>query len=443
MTPAARLAATIKIIDEILRSAKPADQVMHAYLQPKRYIGSKDRRAISNLTFVFLRHYARLGWWCETYHVAVTGRNFAIIWLAVGERMPLNEIHSHFGGAAYAPDALTQSDHNLLQKIHGKVMNDKKMPLAIQCECPPLYQHALQNAWGDQFKDEMQALDSEAPLDLRVNTLKATRDVVFGQLQQDGFQVELTPLSPIGIRVTGRPAFSAHDLYKNGSFEVQDEGSQLLSLLCGVKPGEWGADLCAGAGGKTLALAAVMKNKGRLWACDVDGRRLENAKLRIKRAGVDNVELQPLRDMQDVWIKKHSAKCDFVLIDAPCSGTGTWRRSPFSRWQDLGPSLDKLMEMQSTALNAAAPLIKPGGRLIYATCSLLPQENQNQVKKFLDTYADFAPVPLNTMWTRAPATSDLPVPDALDLSSHMLSMTPLRHNTDGFFVGVVEKKISF
>ena len=436
MTPAARIATTIKIIDAILHSHKPADQVMHSYVTQHRFIGSKDRKAITQLTYTLLRHYARLVWWCETYHVPVTGRNFAIIWLAVGERKPLAEIHSHFGGAAYAPDALVQGEHNLLQKIHGKVMDDKKMPLGIQCECPPHYQHALQNAWGEHFKDEMHALDSEAPLDIRVNTLKSTRDAVFERLQQDGFDVALTPLSPIGIRVSGRPAFSAHELYKNGTFEIQDEGSQLLSLLCGVKPGEWGADLCAGAGGKTLALAAQMKNKGRLWACDVDGRRLENAKLRIKRAGIDNVELQPLRDMQDGWLKKHAAKCDFVLIDAPCSGTGTWRRSPFSRWQDLGPSLDELIEMQSTALSAAALLVKPGGRLIYATCSLLPQENQNQVKKFLDAHPDFAPVTLNIMWGRM---SDLPAPDVLDLSSHMLAMTPFKHNTDGFFVSVLER----
>ncbi len=437
MTPAARLSAAIKIIDTTLHTAKPADQVMHAYLQPKRYIGSKDRRAIATLTYTLLRHYARLVWWCETYHAAISGRNFVIIWLAVGQRTPLNELHSLFGGAAYAPDALTQSDHNLLQKIHGKVMDDKKMPPGVRYECPPQYQHALQNAWGESFKDEMMALDAEAPLDIRVNTLKATREGVLQHLQQDGFIVEETPLSPLGIRVTGRPAFSAHALYKNGAFEIQDEGSQILSLLCGVKPGEWGADLCAGAGGKTLALAAAMKNKGRLWACDVDGRRLENAKLRIKRAGVDNVELQPLSDMRDIWLKKHAGKCDFVLVDAPCTGTGTWRRSPFSRWQQLGPTLDELTDMQATALQAAAPLVKPGGRLIYATCSLLPQENQHQVRNFLDTHLDFAPLTLNTLWGRA--MPEQTVPETLDLSSHMLAMTPLKHNTDGFFVGVMEK----
>lgn len=437
MTPAARLAATIKIIDGILHTAKPSDQVMHTYLQQRRYIGSKDRKAIATLTYTLLRHYARLTWWCEQTHIQPTGRNFVILWLALGERKPLNEIFSNFGGAAYAPDALSPGEQKWLTKIHGKTLESKQMPIGIACECPPQYQHSLQNAWGDQFKTEMDGLDSEAPLDIRVNTLKTTRDEVFTRLKQDGFDVSLTPLSPVGIRVQGRPPFSVHPLYKQGWFEIQDEGSQLLALLSGVKPGEWGADLCAGAGGKTLALAAMMKNKGRLWACDVEERRLENGKLRIKRAGIDCVELQPLKSMSDPWIKKHKEKCDFVLIDAPCSGTGTWRRSPFSRWQQLGPSIDDLTEMQSTALDAAAPMVKTGGRLIYATCSLLPQENDKQVKKFLDDHPDFQPVPLAVMWNRV---TDQPIPENLDLSKHTLSLTPAKHNTDGFFVSVVEKK---
>lgn len=436
MTPAARIAATIKIIDAILHTQKPSDQVMHTYLQQRRYIGSKDRKAIATLVYTLLRHYARLTWWCEQKHANISGRNFILLWLALGERKSMPEIQSLFGGAAYAPDALTQGEFNFLQKVHGNSLEIKSMPIGIQCECPPQYQHALQNAWGDQFKTEMQGLDSEAPLDIRVNTLKATRDDVFARLKQDGFDVSLTPLSPLGLRVQGRPPFSVHPLYKQGWFEIQDEGSQLLALLCGVKPSEWGADLCAGAGGKTLALAAAMKNKGRLWACDVDARRLENSKLRIKRAGIDCVELQPLKDMRDQWIKKHANKCDFVLVDAPCSGTGTWRRSPYSRWQHLGPALPELTDMQSTALNAAAPMVKPGGRLVYATCSLLPQENEKQIATFLESHPDFKPVPLCDMWTRA---TDLPIPDNLDLSKHFIALTPARHNTDGFFVGVVEK----
>jgi 16S rRNA (cytosine967-C5)-methyltransferase len=437
MTPAARLAATIKIIEGILHAKKPSDQIMHSYLQQRRYIGSKDRKAIATQTYQVLRHYGRISWWCEKQDVPPTGRIFLLVWLTLGEQYSVDEIYDAFSGVDYAPDRLNQTEQNMVKRIHGKKFRAKDMPDAVWYECPPQHQHALQNLWGSDFATEMQALDSEAPLDIRVNTLKATRDDVFARLQQDGFEVSLTPLSPIGIRVQGRPPFSVHPLYKQGWFEIQDEGSQLLSLLSGVKQGEWGVDLCAGAGGKTLALGAMLKNKGRLWACDVEARRLENGKLRIRRAGIDCVELQPLKDMRDPWLKRHKEKCDFVYVDAPCSGTGTWRRSPFSRWQQLGPSLPDLIEMQQTAIEAAAPLLKKGGRLIYATCSLLPQENKKQVETFLANNPDFKPVPLADMWARI---SDQPIPDALDLSSHMLSFTPAKHNTDGFFVSVMEKQ---
>ena len=437
MTPAARIAAAIKIIDGILHTQKPSDQVMHNYLQQRRYIGSKDRKAIATLVYDILRHYARLNWWCLQDQITPSGRAFILLWLALGEKQSVAAIGDIFSGLDYAPDALSNPEHKWLQTLQGKDLQPATMPLDVQCECPPRHVQDLQSYWGDDFAAEMRALDSEAPLDIRVNTLKATRDQVFERLKQDGFDVSLTPLSPLGIRVKGRPPFSVHPLYKQGWFEIQDEGSQLLSLLCGVTPGEWGVDLCAGAGGKTLALAAALKNKGRLYACDVEARRLENGRLRIRRAGIDCVEMQPLKDMNDPWLKRHREKSDFVLVDAPCSGTGTWRRSPFSRWQQLGPSLDELTDMQSTAIAAAARLLKTGGRLIYATCSLLPQENEHHIAAFLAEHPDFAPVPLATMWQRA---TDLPIPAALNLSTHTLSLTPLKHQTDGFFVSVVERK---
>ncbi|HEY1095741.1 MAG TPA: RsmB/NOP family class I SAM-dependent RNA methyltransferase [Alphaproteobacteria bacterium] len=437
MTPSARLAAVIAILDDIIRSDRPSDQIMHAYLTKRRYIGSKDRKAVTTQVYTILRHYGRLAWWSIELGVPATGRTFLMMWLILGEHRDAMEIYDLFSGGEYAPTKLNHTEQNLVKKLQTKKLHPKQMPDGIKYECPPAYQHALQNAWGDDFATEMKALDAEAPLDIRINTLKASREDVFATLKADGFEIDLTPMSPLGLRVLNRPAFSAHELYKKGHFEIQDEGSQLLSILSGVQPKEWGVDLCAGAGGKTLALAAMMKNKGRLWACDVDARRLENSKLRIRRAGVDCVELQPLKDMKDPWLKRHNGKCDFVLVDAPCSGTGTWRRSPFSRWQDMGPTLPELTEMQLTAMNAAAPLLKKGGRLIYATCSLLPQENEKQVAKFLETHPDFKPVALSDMWKRS---TDMPIPGKLDLSKHYIALTPAKHNTDGFFVGVMEKE---
>ncbi len=342
---------------------------------------------------------------------------------AVLDRASEEELQSDFDGSGYGADPLMPEERQLVAHARGL----KNMPESVRLECPEWAYAGLKRAFPETFESEMQAMQCEAPLDLRVNTLKATREDVLKHLRGDGLEVVPTPYSPWGLRVQGRPPFSMHPLYQHGHMEVQDEGSQLLSLLCDVKPGEWVVDFCAGAGGKTMALAAMMQNKGRIWACDVEERRLDNARKRFRRSGIHCVETICLTDERDDWVRKHSEKADCVLIDAPCSGVGTWRRNPFARWQNLGPQLETLVPLQASILESASRLVKPGGRLVYATCSMLPEENIDQVHRFLAAHPDFKWMPLSS--------TAVPVP----FKGEALQLTPHQHQTDGFFAACMAR----
>lgn len=436
MTPGARYSAVINLYDMVMEAGKPADQILHLYFRQRKFIGSKDRRFISEAMYTLLRHYGRLTWWAERLNVTPDGRHMVLIWLRVAQQRPMNDIYDLFDGGGYSPDTLKIREKDILEPLHNADFMPKDMPEHIRMECPDWAYPSLKKLFGDDFDAEMSAMQEEAPLDMRVNTLKSDRAVVMKTLKKDGFDVLETAISPIGLRVRGRPAFSAHPLYKDGVMEVQDEGSQILSLACGAKPGEWVVDFCAGAGGKTLALAAQMKNKGRLWACDVEERRLENSRKRLRRAGVHCVEMKVIDDEDDDWVRKHKYKADCVMIDAPCSGVGTWRRNPFMRWQKLGLGLKTLVDLQQRILQSASRMVKPGGRLIYATCSLLPEENQNQVDAFLAKNPDFTAEPLSVNWQ----ASGYVLPEGVDLSQSSLQLTPYTHETDGFFVSAMRRK---
>jgi 16S rRNA (cytosine967-C5)-methyltransferase len=218
-------------------------------------------------------------------------------------------------------------------------------------------------------------------------------------------------------------------MLKNGSVEIQDEGSQLVALMVDAKPGQRVVDFCAGAGGKTLAIAAQMQNKGRIIACDVLASRLKRGTERFRRAGLHNIAIRPLKDERDPWVKKHKDSFDRVLVDVPCTGTGTWRRNPDQRWRSLGPGLEKLLPLQAGILDSAARLVKPGGRLIYATCSLLPEENENQIEKFLATHAEFRVIPYRDIYKEKLSSAH----------TDYLSLTPAQHGTDGFFAVAMER----
>jgi len=271
-----------------------------------------------------------------------------------------------------------------------------------------------------------------ASTDLRVNTLKATREEAIAAMKAEGITAAPTQLSPVGLRVHGRPPLATLQCFKDGLIEVQDEGSQLVALLADARPGMRVADFCAGAGGKTLAIAAQMRNKGKIVACDVLEGRIDRAAVRFNRAGVHNVERKALSSERDQWVKRHAGTFDRVLVDAPCTGTGTWRRNPDAKWKLTPEDVAELEQVQRNILDSAWRLVKPGGRLIYATCSLLAEENEAQIEAFLAAHADFKPVPVGEVWPGA-VGGDCPA------TSATLSLTPAQHGTDGFFAAVLER----
>ena len=307
------------------------------------------------------------------------------------------------------------------------------MPAEARGNFPAWLAPALERALGRDLSREMVAMQDEAGLDLRVNLLKAEREAVYAALARQGIELARTKLSPIGLRLFERVPLGQLDLFKSGAIEVQDEGSQLAALLADARPGMRVVDFCAGAGGKTLALAASMQNRGHLVACDIAAKRLERATQRLRRAGASIVQRQPLTSARDQWVKRHAEGFDRVFVDAPCTGTGTWRRNPDAKWRLKPEDLAELPALQADILDSAQRLVKPGGRLIYATCSLLMEEDEDQVAKFLESHADFRLLPIRDVWADA-VGGECPAP------SDTLRLSPARNGTDGFFVAVMERQ---
>jgi 16S rRNA (cytosine967-C5)-methyltransferase len=354
------------------------------------------------------------------------------------EGWSLAEVESLFNGARFAPEPLTAPEAAFARALEGQPLEPDEMPEAVRLEIPPWAEDALRAALAPNFAAEAAALRDEAPLDLRANLARGSRDDARLALQRDGVPARPTPHSPLGLRAPKRVALPTLDAFRNGLVEVQDEGSQLVGILLGARPGEQAIDFCAGAGGKTLTIAAGMGNKGRVIAADVLDRRLKRAQERFKRAGLFNIQIKPLSGERDPWVKKNKFKFDRVLIDAPCSGTGTWRRNPDSRWRYLGPELDELKRLQAEILDSAARLAKPGGRLVYATCSLLPEENEDQVDAFLAGHPDFEAEPLDAVW--AETVVPLGGTETPPCPGPWLRLTPAAHGTDGFFAAVLRRK---
>lgn len=464
MTPGARAQAAIEILDAIAASGQPApgtatqravrgvpaDAVVNLYLRARRYIGSKDRAAITGLVYAVLRRRAQLDWWIAYARegarrgtFGTDSRRRVIAALAIIEGWPAEAVADAFDGGRFRPAPLNESERHLAQTLHGRSLEHPAQPEAVQFNAPDWLLPSLRARFGGDLKREMAGLNEPAPLDLRVNILRGERAAAQRQLAAGGIRAAPTPLSPWGLRVEGRPNLPVHEAFTSGLVEIQDEGSQLAALLVGAKPGMRVCDFCAGAGGKSLALAAAMANKGHVVACDVSGPRLEGATKRLRRAGVHNVERRHLDSERDPWVKRQAGTFDRVLVDAPCSGTGTWRRNPDARWKLTPQDVAELRELQARILGSAGRLVKPGGRLVYVTCSLLPEENERQAEAFAAANPDFAPIPLGDVWrealgTRPPARH--PDKGHSDGGDPWLRLSPARHGTDGFFVAVFARR---
>ncbi len=430
MTPSARLASSIELLTEIAEAQRrPADAVANDFFRNRRFIGSGDRRAVSDRVWRILRTQRRTTWWLEHGGGAPTPRLLVAASLLL-EGWTLAGIAQSYSGGQYGPAPLLQPESAALRPIEGHTIDHPDMPPPVRMEIPDWIAPALEARFGDTTETEMHAALDPAPLDLRANLLKTTREEAQQALAAEGIESTPTPHSPWGLRVDGRRSVTAGPAFQSGLVEIQDEGSQLVAALLGAAPEMRVVDWCAGAGGKTLAIAALMQNRGHLVAADVSAPRLEGAVRRLRRAGVQNCE-RHLTAPGDKWAKRRGASFDRVLVDAPCTGTGTWRRNPDARLRLRQQDLDELVPKQAMILDAAARLVKIGGRLVYATCSLLPAENENQVAAFLERHPDFVQIPLAEAW---------PLETPPPCEGPALSLTPLRHNTDGFFGAILERR---
>lgn len=430
MKPAARIQAAIDVLTEVLTRQRPAATALGDWGRAHRFAGSGDRAAIGNLVYDALRRKA------SATHLMGddTPRALALgtVRLAWGESA--EAIAALADGGQHAPAALSPVERaGLARDLPADTPNH------VLGDFPAWLTPSLDRVFGPSLVTEMQALSQRAPLDLRTNTLRAKREQVLSVLAQYGGVP--APLSPLGVRIaatghSGRmPNVEALDAHARGWYEVQDEGSQIAALLTGARPEMQVTDLCAGAGGKTLAMAALMENRGALYAYDSVNARLRPVHDRLKRSGAASVTV--LDAGHAAQLGTLAGRMDVVLVDAPCTGSGVWRRHPETKWRLTAAELDQRRAQQITVLDTAAPLVRPGGRLVYVTCSVLPEENGDQVAAFLARQAHFSVVPAEKAWA---ATIGGAVPASADGRTGTLQLTPHTHGTDGFFVAVLERR---
>ena len=416
-----QFSAILDVLASTLSFTHPADAVLSRHFRDNRKLGSHDRHVIAETVFGILRHLPQIEWLVGEGEKPKP-RQILLAWFTGIERLNVRELSPVFN----------DDDRKYAGSLKAKSLKDA--PLAVRASLPQWVVDAL--LASGQSEAEVLALGisllQSAPLDLRVNTLKVRdREEVIDRLSGAGVDAEPTPLSPFGLRVVGKPPIGKTKVFEEGLIEVQDEGSQLLGLLAGAKRGQMVADFCAGAGGKTLLLGAMMQSSGRLYAFDVSEKRLANLKPRLARSGLSNVQPQLISSELDQKIKRLAGKMDVVLVDAPCSGLGTLRRNPDLKYRQTAESVAELNAKQASILASASRLTKSGGRLVYATCSLLHAENEAIVEAFLAANPDFS---------LCDARELLPENVASLLDSPYLKVLPQKHGTDGFFAAALIRK---
>jgi 16S rRNA (cytosine967-C5)-methyltransferase len=431
MRPAAHIRSAVDVYTEIVARHRPAATALSDWGKAHRFAGSGDRSAIGNLVYDALRRARSLG-------AQMQSDTPRAIVLAAAPRalgLTIDDVAAGADGGPHTLSPLTDAEKaGLARTLPAGAAAD------VAGDFPAWLAPSYARVFGDRMAEEGAALAARAPVDLRVNALKADRAQVLEALAR--FGAVATHLSPFGVRLAppeGRvrqPNVEAETAHGRGWYEVQDEGSQIAALMARAAPGEHVLDLCAGAGGKTLAFAAAMQNTGAVVAYDDDRMRLRPIFERLTRAGATNVDVLDACDK--AALAKLGARFDLVFVDAPCTGTGSWRRRPDAKWRLKPQALTQRLKDQADILETAAAHVKPGGRLVYVTCSVLPEENTDRVSDFLAKHADFEAVPWRDVWAQA-------VPDATQLDSaddgdHGLLLTPARHGTDGFFVAVMRRR---
>ncbi len=434
MRPAARIAAAIELLENVNdiwqeTNQVPADQIISTYMKERRYIGSKDRQFIVDLVYFIMRHGGALEYWLSQAKTEGTPRLLVLLALVMAYDRRPEEIDDLFDGEQYNPAPLNEDERQLLRQHYLQPLITADMPDWARYSYPDWIEPSLRESFGDEFDNALDSLNNPAPIDLRANTLKTTRADVIHELDRESILCAQTKYSPLGIRLNKRYPLQTLDIFKQGWFEIQDEGSQIVSLLVDARPGQTVIDYCAGAGGKTLAMATTMENQGTIYALDTSEHRLKKFPKRLERAGVTNVFIQPLGDNKPAFLKKHKGLADRVLLDVPCSGSGTWRRNPDLKWRFSRKDLQHVCSIQEHILTEACGLVKPGGRLIYVTCSILKEENQDQVARFLTQNGDFFVEELPEMWNNHVSL--------IENMGPALSLTPHRDGTDGFFAMVL------
>jgi 16S rRNA (cytosine967-C5)-methyltransferase len=422
MPPTALLEAATELAHRVLRFEHPADRVVADFFREQRALGSRERHLLADGVFALVRRLPLLR------HLASSANG------GRGEIERRLAILAWQGNAGVLRAALDEHERTWLERCRAFDLD--AMPERLRHNLPDWLAAPVEARLGSEFWPWVAAIDAPAPLDLRVNALKADRDQILARLTDAGVEAAPTPYSPLGLRVVGKPALQKLDVFEHGLVEAQDEGSQLLALLTGAKRGEMVVDFCAGAGGKTLALGAQMRNTGRLYAFDVSGHRLAALKPRLARSGLGNVHPAQIAHERDDRVKRLAGKVDRVLVDAPCSGSGTLRRHPDLKWRQSAESVAALAPTQRAILAAAAQLLKPGGRLVYATCSVLDAENRAVASEFdASRGAEFVRLPALAALQRAQVVSADTLVDGNDLQlwSH-------RHGTDGFYAAVWERR---
>jgi len=416
ITPA-QIQSASQALRSVLRFDYPADSVLSRYFRDFRELGARDRAFVAEAVYGVLRRKRSLERLCGE---DVSTRKLVLAWLARIEGATLRQLG----------DGLHGRDTDFFTEVKGRELGETS--LAESADLPDwLAERLLAFNSPEEVIALAHSLNRPAPLDLRVNPAKIERDALVDKLRADGIACAPGRFSPLAVRLEGKPALQKHPLFLDGSFEVQDEGSQLLGFLVQPRRGEMVVDFCAGAGGKTLLLGALMRNSGRLYAFDVSDKRLSKLKPRMARSGLSNIHPVVIASENDPRVKRLAGKIDRVLVDAPCSGLGTLRRNPDLKWRQSPEALAELTVKQGAILASAARLVKPGGRLVYATCSLLPEENEAIVAAFLAAHEGFVPVSAEAVLTKQ---------GIVIACGEQLHLTPAAHDTDGFFAAVLERR---